>query len=100
MYAAISDAFEKAPGDAGGLASLQVADGEVIWEAPPFQDTCGSREGCHTGQPGAVTAIPGVIFSGSLDGHIRAYATDTGNIIWDVDTVGEYDTVNGVSTTR
>ena len=96
VYAAISDAFEKAPGDAGGLASLQVADGEVIWEAPPFQDTCGSRQGCHTGQPGAVTAIPGVVFSGSLDGHIRAYATDTGNVIWDVDTVADYDTVNGV----
>jgi len=96
VYAAISDAFEKAPGDAGGLASLRVADGEVIWEAPPFQDTCGSRQGCHTGQPGAVTAIPGVVFSGSLDGHIRAYATDTGNVIWDVDTVAEYDTVNGV----
>ena len=96
VYASISDAFEKAPGEAGGLTSLQVADGEVVWHAPPVQDTCGSRVGCHTGQPGAVTAIPGVIFSGSLDGHIRAYATETGAVVWDVDTVGEYDTVNGV----
>ena len=62
----------------------------------PVQDTCGSRVGCHTAQPGAVTAIPGVVFSGSLDGHLRAYATDTGRVIWDADTVGEYDTVNGV----
>jgi polyvinyl alcohol dehydrogenase (cytochrome) len=37
-----------------------------------------------------------VVFSGSLDGHIRAYATETGNVIWDVGTVGEFDTVNGV----
>ncbi len=28
--------------------------------------------------------------------HIRAYATDTGTVIWDVDTAGEYETVNGV----
>ena len=96
VYASISDALEKAPGEAGGLAALQVGDGEVVWRAGPFQDTCGSRPGCHTAQPGAVTAIPGVIFSGSLDGHIRAYSTDTGNVIWDVDTVAEYKTVNGV----
>ena len=75
---------------------MRIADGDVVWEAPPFQDTCGTRPGCHTAQPGAVTVIPGVVFSGSLDGHIRAYATDTGNVIWDVDTAGEIDTVNGV----
>ena len=96
VFASISDALEKAPGDAGGMAAVQIADGDVVWEAPPFQDTCGNRPGCHTAQPGAVTVIPGVVFSGSLDGHIRAYATDTGDVIWDVDTVGEFDTVNGV----
>ena len=37
-----------------------------------------------------------MIFSGSLDGHIRAHDTQTGRVIWDVDTVREYDTVNGV----
>ena len=96
VYASTSDAFEESPGEAGGLTSLQIANGEIVWHAPPVQDTCGSRVGCHTGQPGAVTAIPGVVFSGSLDGHLRAYATDTGRVIWDTDTVGEYDTVNGV----
>ena len=96
VFASISDALEKAPGDAGGMAAVRIADGDVVWEAPPFQDTCGSRPGCHTAQPGAVTVIPGVVFSGSLDGHIRAYATETGNVIWDVDTAGEIDTVNGV----
>ncbi len=96
VFASISDALEEAPGEAGGLAALQIGDGEVVWRAGPIQDTCGARAGCHTAQPGAVTAIPGVIFSGSLDGHIHAYATDTGNVIWDVDTVAEYKTVNGV----
>ncbi|HIE92135.1 MAG TPA: hypothetical protein EYQ83_04435 [Acidobacteria bacterium] len=96
VFASISDALEKAPGDAGGMAALRIATGDIVWEAPPFQDTCGNRPGCHTAQPGAVTAIPGVVFSGSLDGHIRAYATDTGTVIWDVDTAGEYETVNGV----
>ena len=42
-----------------------------------------------------MTAIPGVVFSGSLDGHLRAYASATGAIIWDADTVRDYQTVNG-----
>ena len=95
-YAAISEALEKAPGDAGGVTALRVADGTVVWHAPPVQDTCGSRQGCHTAQPGAVTMIPGVVFVGSLDGHFRAHAADSGRVIWDVDTVGDYDTINGV----
>lgn len=96
VYASISDGLEEAPGEAGGVAAVQIDDGEIVWEAPPFQDTCGTRSGCHTAQPGAVTAIPGVIFSGSLDGHIRAHETATGRVIWDVDTVRDFDTVNGV----
>ena len=95
-YAASSEALEKAPGDAGGLTAVRVADGQTLWDAPPFQDTCGSRVGCTTGQPAAVTSIPGVVFSGSLDGHLRAYDTTSGRVIWDVDTVGDLDTINGV----
>lgn len=96
VYASISDTFEKAPGVAGGLAAVGTTDGEVVWEAPPFQDTCGSKAGCHTGQPAAVTTIPGAVISGSLDGYVRAYASDTGDVIWDFDTAREFSTVNGV----
>ena len=38
-----------------------------------------------------------MIFSGSMDGRLRAYAADTGRVIWDVDTGREFATVNGVS---
>jgi polyvinyl alcohol dehydrogenase (cytochrome) len=44
-----------------------------------------------------VTAIPGVVFSGGLDGHLRAYDTADGRIVWDVDTKGTYETVNGTA---
>ncbi len=96
VYVSISDAMEKEPGEAGGVTALRVEDGELVWHAPPVQDTCGGRQGCHTAQPAAVSLIPGVAFAGSLDGHLRAYATDTGNIIWDFDTAREFQTVNGV----
>ena len=37
-----------------------------------------------------MTAIPGVVFSGSLDGHLRAYGTDDGRVLWDFDTVKSF----------
>jgi polyvinyl alcohol dehydrogenase (cytochrome) len=96
VYVSISDAIEKAPGEAGGVTALSVDSGEQVWHAPPVQDTCGGREGCHTAQPAAVTLIPDVAFAGSLDGHLRAHDTDTGRVIWDFDTAREFQTVNGV----
>ena len=36
------------------------------------------------------------VFSGSIDGHLRAFSTANGAIIWDFDTVGPKKTVNEV----
>jgi polyvinyl alcohol dehydrogenase (cytochrome) len=35
-------------------------------------------------------------FSGSMDGHLRAFGAADGKMIWDFDTQREFDTVNGV----
>ena len=50
----------------------------------------------ESAQSAAVTAIPGVVFSGALDGHLRAYSSDRGQIIWDLDTDRPFETINGV----
>ena len=36
-----------------------------------------------------------MVFSGSIDGHLRGYSTATGEILWDADTAREFDSVNG-----
>ena len=82
------------PKTGGGMFAFNAATGKQVWNTPP--PGCGDRPGCSPAQSAAVTAIPGVVFSGSLDGHLRAYATGSGRIVWDVDTVREYQTVNGV----
>ncbi len=41
--------------------------------------------------------IPGVVFAGAMDGMIRAYSTDDGQIIWEYDTTKEFMTVNHVT---
>jgi polyvinyl alcohol dehydrogenase (cytochrome) len=96
VYASLSSAFEKQPGQAGGVVALNVADGRQQWAAPPAANTCAGRQGCNTAQPAAVSSMPGVIFSGALDGHLRAYDSASGEVLFDVNTTDEYDTVNGV----
>jgi polyvinyl alcohol dehydrogenase (cytochrome) len=82
------------PERGGGMFALRLSDGERVWAATPVP--CDGRPRCSPAQSGAVSAIPGAAFSGSVDGHLRAYDTATGRIIWDVDTIQEYETVNGV----
>jgi polyvinyl alcohol dehydrogenase (cytochrome) len=94
MYAAVSDAATARP---GGLAALRISDGKQVWHADPPPPLCswGTRN-CLTAQSQAVSAMPGVVFSGSQDGHLRAYASEDGHVIWDFDTAQSFPTVNGV----
>src|SRR5436305_2074030 len=82
------------PDQGGGVFALRLDNGERIWMTPP--SPCAARRPCSPGQPGAVTVIPAAVFSGSLNGHIRAYSTTDGKVFWDYDTAHEYTTVNGV----
>lgn len=79
----------------GGLYALDPVSGQIVWTTP--HPGCGDRPGCSPAQSAAVTAIPGIVFSGGIDGHLRAYASETGAIVWDVDTAQPYTTVNGVT---
>jgi polyvinyl alcohol dehydrogenase (cytochrome) len=78
----------------GGMFALRLSDGARVWHTPPAP--CDARPRCSPAQSGAVSAMPGVAFAGSLDGHIRAYSASTGAVVWDYDTVRNYETVNGV----
>jgi len=86
------------PVQGGGLTALRVVDGAKVWNVPgtPCDPP---RAGCSPAQPAAVTAISGVVFSGSMDGHLRAFAAADGKLLWDVDTAKAFDTVNGVKAT-
>ena len=83
------------PKAGGGLFALQLATGEKLWSALPPPGGC-TVPRCSPAQSAAVTAIPGMIFSGALDGHLRAYSASDGRIVWDFDTVRDFPTVNGI----
>ena len=83
------------PAKGGGLTALRPTDGNKIWFTAPHP--CDPpRAGCSPAQSQAVTAIPGVVFSGSVDGHLRAFATGDGKVLWDFDTAKNFTAVNGV----
>src|SRR5436309_2774506 len=92
----ISDFTAGKPEIGGGLIALQLATGKLLWLTKAPKPACAGVPGCSAAQPAPVTVIPGVAFLGSWDGHIRAYETKTGAIIWDFDTVQDFQTVNGV----
>ena len=97
MYAAVSDVVITSGNGPGGLTALRIADGKRVWRAPPPKPACswGAR-GCTAAQSQAVSVIPGAVFSGSHDGHLRAFSTAAGKLLWDVDTGVPFQTVNGV----
>ena len=83
------------PEAGGGMFAFRLDNGQQAWhtEAPR---ACRTRDRCSPAQSAAVSAIPGVTFSGAIDGHFRAYSTQDGSILWDVDTAQTYQTTNGV----
>lgn len=89
-----SQAVDPDPKVGGGMFALRLDNGQRAWYTPPAP--CDDRKRCSPAQSAAVSAIPGVAFSGSVDGHLRAYSAADGKVIWDFDTVRAYDTVNKV----
>jgi polyvinyl alcohol dehydrogenase (cytochrome) len=83
------------PEAAGGLAALDLATGEQAWFTRPPARACESGP-CSQPQSAAVTVIPGIVFSGSTNGVMRAYRTSDGAIVWEYDTAQPFTTVNGV----
>jgi polyvinyl alcohol dehydrogenase (cytochrome) len=97
VYVANADGFlQRTGGLPGGLFALRQKTGEVVWHAVPSKPACLGKPGCTSSQAAAVTVIPGVVFSGSMDGHLRAYSTQDGSVLWDFDTLVDFVTVNGV----
>jgi polyvinyl alcohol dehydrogenase (cytochrome) len=93
VYAPLSDII---PGPGGGLFALNIATGAKVWSVPPVEPACKGTRGCSPAQLAPATLIPGVVFSGAMDGHLRAHATADGKLIWDLDTLRDFETVNGV----
>ncbi len=89
-----------------GLTALDPLTGKSIWIVPAPKAPChyagdrstdSLRGECVRAQSAPPAAMPGVVFSGTMDGWFRAYDATSGKILWAFSTTAQtYDTVNGV----
>ncbi len=79
-----------------GMHSVDVRTGELLWSQVQENVCDPDHEFCDPGISAPVTAMPGAVFAGHLDGFIRAYAQQTGEVIWEFDTRPEVLGINGI----
>ena len=103
-----------------GIHALNLADGAVLWnqkiERGCFIEEANKpliglknmssgkkqnfeelyRCSFYYGLSAALTATPELVFSGGLDGKVRAFDLESGEILWQTTTAQPFDTVNGV----
>ncbi len=95
-YFPVSDFDFDNPNVGGGVFALDLHTGKQIWHVAPPKPACAGQYGCSPAQMAPPTLIPGILFAGSLDGHLRAHDTRDGQVIWDFDTAQDFKTTNGV----
>jgi polyvinyl alcohol dehydrogenase (cytochrome) len=95
-YFDVADQLTPAP---GGVHAVDLMSGQRVWYTPPAPPVCRAGPGCSAAQSAALTSIQGVVFAGSADGAVRAYASDSGKILWTYDTNRDFPTVNNIKAT-
>lgn len=78
-----------------GLNALDIATGKTRWSTPNA-GSCDGRENCAPGLSAAILATDDLVFAGGLDGYLRAYNAETGDVVWEYDSWRDYETVNNL----
>lgn len=120
LFVPIADSVRPFPGytPRPGLYALDINTGKNLWSSPvkrscelsgSLSDSYGlkairekpsdSDSDCsfHFSLSAAATATDGLVFAGGLDGILRAYNTDNGQVVWQTYTAKDYQGVNGIS---
>ena len=79
-----------------GVHAIDARTGKKLWSAVQ-KNVCGAgRPFCDPGVSAAVTAVPGAVIAGHLDGWVRAYDRNNGKRLWEFDSARTFDTVNSM----
>jgi len=71
--------------------------GKLIWRTPTPKEGCtGKGERCANGLASPALVVGDLVFSGGLDGVLRAYDRREGTIVWSYDAAQSYKGVNGI----
>lgn len=104
IYVPIYDSKDTSDGglftDSGfpGVHALDAKTGKILWRGKGG-DRCAGRKDCEAGVSAAITAMPGAVLAGYLDGWLRLHDAATGKVIWQIDTTQPVKTANGAIAT-
>ena len=82
----------------GAMAAIRPQDGTRAWYKTLDRPAgCDSEDNeCSSANWSSASAVPGAVLTGSWNGVLRAYAADSGEILWEFPTKQRYEAVNGV----
>ncbi|MEN3974564.1 PQQ-binding-like beta-propeller repeat protein [Emcibacter sp. SYSU 3D8] len=79
-----------------GLYALDMKTGQYAWKWPAV-DVCKGREFCEPGISAAITAMPGMVLAGGMDGVLRIHDGATGKVLWENDTTAGVTATSGAT---
>jgi polyvinyl alcohol dehydrogenase (cytochrome) len=85
-----------------GMNAVDITTGEVLWRTPVEADCDNGRKerfplcAGRYGLSATPLAIDQSVVAGSLDGKLYVFENKTGEIVWEYDTLRDFDTLNGV----
>jgi len=88
VYAAVSDSIAPSEDRRPGVSAYDILSGKELWHTPALEGECVDLSGrvtCTNGHSSAITAIPGVVFSGALNGIFQAYSSVDGQELLMID---------------
>ncbi|MBC7982555.1 MAG: PQQ-binding-like beta-propeller repeat protein [Candidatus Obscuribacterales bacterium] len=109
VYAPINRAYHTPtppPGgkEKSGIHAVDVMTGKRVWTFAAEADCSGDRKkrvnACETriGLSGAPTVIDSAVVEGSLDGVLRIFDGQSGELLFSFNTARDFDSVNGIAT--
>lgn len=104
LYAPINDMNNTRNGDyldpekaRPGVHAIDISNGEVLWRHVQDNICFPEHEFCDPGISSPVTAMPGALVAGHLDGFVRAYSKEDGQLLFEFDSRGDITGVNGLT---
>lgn len=97
VYVPVSDRLPGGTAPAQpGLHAIDMKTGEVLWYAEAANRCEGAGVSCSNAYSGAATTIDDLVVVGALNGYVFAHDKDTGEVVWELDTKVDYESVNNV----
>ncbi len=81
-----------------GVYALDVESGHIVWERRNDGERCNGRPRCTGGYSAAIATTGNLVLTGSIDGWMRFFESDSGREVWRYDTTQTVKTVGGGTT--